>query len=428
MSTRKTVINLMARRLGAWTGSISSGTGTTAVLGQRIDTVGDNNIVDGDILWMLDAANETDKDRVITTWADSTGTATFATRSDSDYSNETYIVLPGNGEWTRADFYTAINDRLQKVRRSVESALPTIQNETRYRLTNLSWIRHRGDVFRVFYRPSPNLVDNAQFDNWKDGPAAAPTRWTLAGASGTVARTTSNILRGAYGASITRTGADTTLTHTIGLLNGQLQGVAVTFEADVYATVASRARIGISDGVTTTYSSYHTGGSGIERLTVTKTLSSSASNLQVICSVDTGNTSATFSNLAAEEASTVSDTLTDTGDSAYRLQEVRYELRELGGTTVIELESALGRRGQLVVYSSQPFPTLSSDTAETDCPDGVIVPAALYELSRRLAKGKLYDRYAALMAMCEPEWTRAAAGLIQIPVPQSPSRVLVRGA
>ena len=418
----------MARRLGAWTGSISSG-GANSVVLDRVGTSGDDKLIEGDIIWMLDAANETDKDRRIEEWDDSEGTIKWLkARSDTTYTSETYIILPGQGEWSRFDFYTALNDRLAITRRSVPSSIPTIKDETTYRLGNLSWVRSRGDVDQVFYRPSPNPIDNAQFDNWKDGSSSAPTRWVLAGTGGTVARTSSNLTRGFYGASVTRAGADTTITQTIGLLNGQLAGQDVTFECDVYATVASRARIGISDGLTTTYSSYHTGGSGVERLAVDKTLSASATTLQVICSVDTGDTSATFSHAASQEGSSVDSALTDTGDSAHRLRELRYEIREYGGQVVIELASALARGSQLVVYTGQPYPSLSADTGSTDCPDAVIVPGALYELGRRYPKGKLYDRYQKIMEECGREYSIAASRLRQVPVPQSQGRVLVRSA
>ena len=428
MSTRSAIINLMVRRLGGWTGAISSGTATTAVI-DRVGTTGDDTLIAGDIFWMLDAANETDKDRRIEEWDDSEGQVKWIKdRADTTYTAETYCVMPGQGEASRFDFYTALNDVLGRTRRTVVSILPTVNDERVYRLGNLSWVRHRGDIDAVFYRPSPNFVDNAQFDNWKDGSASAPTRWTLAGSGATVARTSSNLRKGYYGATLTRVGADATLTQTIGLLNGQLAGKSVTFEVEGLTSTASVARIGISDGLTTTYSSYHTGGGGIETLSVTKTLSSSATTLQVILSVDTTNAAATFSHAASEEASAISSALSDTGDSAYRLQEVSHEIREQGGVPVIELASAKGRGGQLVIYSGQPYPSLSADSGSTDCPDAVIVPGALYELGRKYAKGRLYERYEKIAEECGREYSIAASRQRQVPVPQAQNRVLVRGA
>ena len=429
MSTRAAIVNLMARRLGAWTGDISSGTALTAVLGTRTDTTGDDSIAKGDILWMLDAANETDKDRSIDEWDDSEATARWIkARVDVIYTSETYIVMPGNGEWARQDFYHAINDRLAKTRRTVTSVLPTIGDQRLYRLGNLSWVRHRGDIDAVYYRASPNLVDNAQFDNWLNGSALAPTRWTLAGSGGTVARVSTSVRRGYYGATLTRVGTNTTLTQSIGLLDGQLAGVAVVFELDCVASVASRARIGISDGLTTTYSSYHTGGGGFERLSVAKTLSASATAFDVIATVDTGDTAATFSNAGAVEGTDITDLLTETGDEAISRSEIRYEVLETGGVPAIELASPRSRGGQLIVRTAQPYPSLTADTGSTDCPDSVIVPGALYELGARLPKGRLYDRYELIARQCGEEYSRTATTLRQRPNPQAQQRNLVGSA
>lgn len=61
-----------------------------------------------------------------------------------------------------------------------------------------------------------------------------------------------------------------------------------TFKAWVYASDASAARIGINDGVTPAYSSYHTGTPGWEQLTVTRTLDGSADKLRLEMRRETG--------------------------------------------------------------------------------------------------------------------------------------------
>ena len=429
MSTRAAIVNLMARRLGAWTGDISSGTANTAVLATRVDTTGDDNIASGDILWMLDATNETDKDRAIDEWDDSEGTARWIkARADATYSSETYIVMPGRGEWARADFYHAINDRLAKTRRTVHSVIPTVDDQRLYRLGNLSWIRHRGDIDAVWWRPSPNFIDNAQYDNWLNGASLAPTRWTLAGSGATVARVAAGVRRGYYGAALTRVGADATLTQSVGLLEGQLAGEAVTFEQDVVCSTAGIARIGISDGLTTTYSSYHTGGGGLERLSVDKTISASATACDVISSVDTTNGSATFSNAFGAEGSTLTTVQQETGDSAIGRQPLLYEPVDTGGALAVELARPLGRGAQLIIASAQPFPALTADTGSTDCPDSVIVPGALFELASRWPKGKLYDRYDEIVKACGYEYAAAASRLRQRPAPQPQRQTVLRGA
>ena len=57
------------------------------------------------------------------------------------------------------------------------------------------------------------------------------------------------------------------------------QNLEVVFTCWVWCDFATIGRIAIDDGVTPTYSSYHTGGSGWEQLTVTRTLNKAATKL-----------------------------------------------------------------------------------------------------------------------------------------------------
>src|SRR6185295_3701711 len=72
---------------------------------------------------------------------------------------------------------------------------------------------------------------------------------------------------------------------------GAWGGITITFGAWVRATVASRARLFIYDGSATTFSSYHSGGSSFEFLTVTVTLGTPTA-VRVGLQVDTGSATA----------------------------------------------------------------------------------------------------------------------------------------
>lgn len=427
MSTRAELFRLIARRLGYQTGDIASGTANTAVLTGLINVSGDDYANRGKVLVMPDAANETDKDRVIDEWDASSGTASWLNaRTDTTYTSETFVVV-SEGDFQRAQINSAINDRLQATRRTVKSVFPTIQGQTLYPLTKCDWLRSRHDVDGVTIRYSPNLVDNSQFTNWVDGPSSAPTQWTLSGSGATVARTTSNVPRGAYGVTLTRAGAGATLTQSVGLLDGQLAGKVITLEAWVTTSVASRARIGISDGSTTTYSSYHTGGGAPELLSVTVTLASSASACDLILSVDTGDTSGTFAHVVACEGSSMLTGLQDTGDGAFWESDIQHSVDETG-VVAVKIGPHLSRGAQLIVYSAQPFPTLTSDSVSTDCPDAVIVPGSVYELARWHAKGEDRTRLDRLQAMSGSEYTRAARNLRQKPAPVPVAGARIVGA
>ena len=429
MSTRAALLVLVARDLGWATGSISSGGAQTAVLGNHISAFGDDAALTGWTLIMPDAATAADQERTVDSWDDSAGAAYWVTaRTDTTYTSETYILAPP-GDYNRQDIYTALNDCLSHTRVSVPFVLPTIQDERLYRLGRLSWLRSREDVDAWFYRGSPNLVTNSQLDVWPNGTSLAPDSWTLAGASATVARATAGAVRGYYGVALTRAGADATLTQTVGLLNGQLQGLAVSAACSVRPSTASVGRIGISDGLTTTYSSYHTGGGGDESLTVSKTLSATATNLQFILSTDTTDAAVTFSNFVAVEGSSVPAQLTDTGDEAYRLQELPgSHVRQVGDQQAIALPVSRGRGGQIVVYSSQTYPTLSADTDSTLLHDDIAVPGTVYELVSRIRKGEDRTRLELLLGRRRLEYLALARTLREYPVIPTRGAVQVIGA
>lgn len=138
-----------------------------------------------------------------------------------------------------------------------------------------------------------NLLLFSNFEDWENGASSAPTEHTLSGASASVARNSSIVKQGTYSAAVTRSGADATLYYDFPEYADYVNR-KMTFGCWVYATVASRARIAISDGVGSTNSSYHTGGSSWEYLEVTHDIDPSATRIRVEMHVNTGNTTAYF--------------------------------------------------------------------------------------------------------------------------------------
>ena len=142
---------------------------------------------------------------------------------------------------------------------------------------------------------SQNLLDWSNMEDWVNGTSVAPTNHVLTGASATVAREATIIKIGTYSAKVTRVGANTVLYYNHPDF-ADYQGRKVTFGCWVYATVASRARLSISDGVGSTESSYHTGATGWEFLKVTRNIDVSATRMRVEMQINTGNTVAYFDN------------------------------------------------------------------------------------------------------------------------------------
>jgi len=143
-----------------------------------------------------------------------------------------------------------------------------------------------------------NLLYNGDFECWSGGTSSAPDGWSLTGASATVAQEGATIKLGTYSAKVTRSGTDcyirTNPDMHVAKGIAYWVGRVVTYGCWVYATVASRVRIGFYDGVSYTYSSYHSGGSSWEWLTATITVDASATLLRAYCYVITGNTSGYF--------------------------------------------------------------------------------------------------------------------------------------
>ncbi len=149
-----------------------------------------------------------------------------------------------------------------------------------------------------------NILEWSNMEDWVSGASAAPTEHTLSGASATVARESTIVKRGTYSAAVARVGADATLYHDHPDY-ASYQGRKMTFGAWVYATVASRARLSINDGVGATESSYHTGDSTWQFLTVTRNLDTTSSRLRVGLEVNTGNTTAYIDGGVLVEGDTV---------------------------------------------------------------------------------------------------------------------------
>lgn len=144
--------------------------------------------------------------------------------------------------------------------------------------------------------PPVNTVLNDTFIIWAAGDSAAPTGWTLAGTGAACARAGTSLADterkvGDFCAKLTY--GSTTLTLVQDVLPtaaftrlSHLQGTTVGFGAWVKSAVASQARVFVTDGVTTTYTSYHTGDGTWQWLATTHAISGTGTKLQIGISVE----------------------------------------------------------------------------------------------------------------------------------------------
>lgn len=190
---------------------------------------------------------------------------------------------------------------------------------------------------------SKNLLVWGNMESWSAGTSAAPDGWTLSGLGASVAREATIIKQGTYSAKLTRSGTDCFIYSVIheeeGI--GYWQGRKVTLGVWVYATSANKVRIFISDGVDSTLSSYHTGGSSWEWLTVTKDIAVTATNVWAACYVDSGDTAAYFDGAVfCEGANTFLDLSTNLEewslDKKYR--STKYSIARRAGVLIPDVE------------------------------------------------------------------------------------------
>ncbi len=114
-----------------------------------------------------------------------------------------------------------------------------------------------------------NLLLNGSFE--KGNP---PSSWSFndAGTSGNYGRTDTKAKIGSYATNVTSSDAYCYMYQATSGNVTYFQSRTFTFGAWVWASVASKARLALSDGTDITYSStYHTGGSSWEWMTVTRT-------------------------------------------------------------------------------------------------------------------------------------------------------------
>lgn len=420
----------IARRLGGYQGNISSGTALTAVLAPLVGNKPDDELID-QLLVMPDAANAGDMERLISDWAKTTGTATWeGNRTDTTYTSETFFTLPQDTA-TLDELRDLINEVLEETTRTYRYAAPTLDDETLYNMQALSWLRNRDDIDGIVLRSTANMVFNADFGYWHNGTTSAPDGWTLAGSGATIARGTAFASRGPYVAEVTRVGNDATLVQDVPYalakqLIDDLSTIAIKVRCT--ATVASRIRVGINNGVDTEWSSYHSGDGEPEDLTASRTLTAAASRVRIVCSVDTGDTMGSFDFAPMVEGSSVSDSDFDSlGQPERPISGVQW-LNFGSMVPMVRVPSAIGRGQQLVIVTRRPFATLSTDSASTEATAEMVEHGAIYKLASVAKKHHDQTWAERLMRKHGPAYSRLARGLIELPVQEPPRPVVVTGA
>lgn len=392
--------------------SVASLTATTVVVNALATGGSDQRFVNH---WIVraDAAPATpgaDRSRICTTFAPATGTLTHEGINYNDTTATSEIVEIVRFEPYKFD--NAIQQTLFKLLRRDTLNIPLRAGPKRYYVgLDLSWLRDPNDILDLRYSASPILIRNDEFNKFNTvttGGVLQPDDWTLAGAAGTMARSTTQVdpavamYSGAYSLAITRSGTNLTLTQTSGLLqtgvsSDSLRGVAICAFLRCWSAVASQVRLRVTDdgGSTYTSSSYHTGGSTWEELSLTLTVSSTATNLATVIEVNGDNTVCYLSRCRPARLSAVDDGLRRASYSEKNIPREAYRYDQGAGTLSI-LGRGLPSSGTLLIESKRPYPQFDStrltagtaDADVSDAPVDIVATGAIAELYR----GQSMDR------------------------------------
>src|SRR3990167_2695366 len=384
--------------------SVASLTVTTVVVSALAAGGSDQRFVNW---WIIrsDSTNTADRRRICTTFAPATGTLTHAGTNYADTTATDEIVELSRFEPIFLD--KAIQQTLFKLLRRDTINVPLRSGKRNYYLGNdLTWLRDPNDILELRYSASPILNRNDEFNRHNTvttGGVLHPDDWTLAGAAGTMARSTTQVdpavanYNAAYSLAMTRSGTNLTLTQTVGLIEtgvsaDSLRGQAVCGFLRCWSAVASQVRLRCTDdgGSTYTSSEYHTGGSGWEELPFTKTLSATATNLQVVIAVDGSDTVCYLSRCRAPvKLAAVDDSLRRAAYQERTIPRENYRYEQGPGMLSI-LGRDLPNTGTLLVDSKRPYPQfdatrLTGDNADADASDApvdIVATGALAELYR----------------------------------------------
>ena len=406
LTSRKTIRQRVLRELGGLVATVASGsTANAIVLSELENRFADDNALKNWRLLLPDDATAAQQ-RFVSAWDDSAATISpNAALSDAPtVGDEVELYAPGDP--THHEMNEAINRALQELRRPTWSAIPTRRGARRYGRVELPWVRDRFDVLGVKLRRSPNLLDNEDFENWGTGDSPALSGWVLGGTAALATRTEPPDAHAPFAVQVTRAGTDVTLTQTPGLLDRQLIGTTLAVSVLCQSSVATAARLRVTDGSSTTNSSYHTGGGGFETLNLTHTIAAGATTLQVQLRHEATDGTSTWARAIAIEGSAVPTWLSEHGSEYASVDEVRYTVANTPDGAAIVLVGSIERGAQLYVQSLQPYAELGSDAAVTDCPVEAAMALTLVRLARRRRAGENRARWDEVLGSWAPSAQR----------------------
>ena len=338
-----------------------------------------------------DCASAADRVRRCTNFASSSGTLTHTNNySDTTFTSEKVELH----KFDPYLFDNALNNALGQIRRLQVEEVPVTTNTGRVYLHDLPLLKHTREIERIEWSTSPQLSRNRYFDRYNSYSSGVlvPDYWSVSGSGATMARTTTNARR-KYALGVTRATNNVTVTQSVGLLSADvstadLAGETVTVVLVGLASDANLLRIGVDDGVTQTYSDYHTGGGTYEELTKEVTLSSSATKCDVIIEVNGADATAYI-----DQAYLIFGQMSDNVRFDSWSKELVYR-REYNQTTDFPTYLTPRARGMYLISVERQYPQFdqtridagTADDDETDAPELILAIGGIANLYEKLSQ------------------------------------------
>lgn len=295
----------------------------------------------------------------------------------------------------------AIQETLRSTRYRDIEILPT-HNADRYWLDQFSWMTDPGHIIRVGWRQSPVMTGNRNFEKWNvvsTAGALEPDLWTLGKESGATYARSATARRGAYSLSVTRSGANCTVSITVpvmetGVEADSIQGLTATGVLVCRSANPSSATVKVDSqdasgsSLSSTTSDAHTGGGAWEELTAEHTVNVAAE--QVV----TTYTGAVDENVLIDDLYLMKGVLTDTvrrdiAGTAWHRFTPEFEQ---GQPLQLIAPKNIGLGQQIVIESERPYATFdetrvrnqTADLDSLDAPLRLIATGAVYRLYEKM--------------------------------------------
>ena len=378
--------------------------GSAVVSGRAIGSLSTQKY-EGQYMLRRDTSQAADRQRRCSSFTAASGTFshTGTNYADTTATSETLEVL----RYEPFMIDNAIDLAIQRLHRLDIDIVPARTGVNRYWLGNYTWIQEPGDIVDVGLCSSPVLSRDRylnKFNTVNTSGVLQPDSWTLAGAAGTMVRSTTQVdpAGGPYSIALTRSGTNLTLSQTVGLLDTGVSAESlaggtqtVTAVARGWSSVASQVRVQlVATGDGTTNSSWHTGGSGWEELSAERTLASTATTLICRLAVDTDN-AVVYGGQLYLIFGTLNDSVRRDNYAVDWLGRDEWSFDQ--STAYMQLYAPVrGQGSQIVLRTKRAYPGFdatrltagSSDAGILDAPLTPVAVGAMAELFRALAGHK----------------------------------------